>query len=206
MPSCTSSWVRAGPVAGGGLPMGAASQLPLPPPPDYVNGGEMFTHLYQRQYFREAEVRVYGGEIVLALEHLHKVGEDPATWWWPWAPGPGPGGACEAGSLGLPGRGWPRGWGGGAALDPRPLASWEEGSGAAFWGLLRWCLLEGAFLSQGTLTGCFLGPRSQNFLKRRPHALVPRAVVIWGSSHSFPPRGLSVVFPHPFHAFWKLTD
>ena len=35
----------------------------------------MFTHLYQRQYFKEAEVRVYGGEIVLALEHLHKVGE-----------------------------------------------------------------------------------------------------------------------------------
>ncbi|KAF4009856.1 hypothetical protein G4228_001277 [Cervus hanglu yarkandensis] len=41
---------------------------------DYVNGGEMFTHLYQRQYFKEAEVRVYGGEIVLALEHLHKLG------------------------------------------------------------------------------------------------------------------------------------
>ncbi|XP_029422197.1 ribosomal protein S6 kinase alpha-4 isoform X2 [Nannospalax galili] len=39
---------------------------------DYVSGGEMFTHLYQRQYFKEAEVRVYGGEIVLALEHLHK--------------------------------------------------------------------------------------------------------------------------------------
>lgn len=36
----------------------------------------MFTHLYQRQHFKEAEVRVYGGEIVLALEHLHKVGED----------------------------------------------------------------------------------------------------------------------------------
>lgn len=41
---------------------------------DYVNGGEMFTHLYQRQHFKEAEVRVYGGEIVLALEHLHKLG------------------------------------------------------------------------------------------------------------------------------------
>ncbi|XP_058161218.1 ribosomal protein S6 kinase alpha-4 isoform X2 [Dasypus novemcinctus] len=41
---------------------------------DYVNGGEMFTHLYQRQYFKEAEVRVYGGEIVLALEYLHKLG------------------------------------------------------------------------------------------------------------------------------------
>ncbi|XP_015424465.1 PREDICTED: ribosomal protein S6 kinase alpha-4 [Myotis davidii] len=41
---------------------------------DYVNGGEMFTHLYQRQHFKEAEVRVYAGEIVLALEHLHKLG------------------------------------------------------------------------------------------------------------------------------------
>lgn len=40
----------------------------------------MFTHLYQRQHFKEAEVRVYGGEIVLALEHLHKVGEAPGTW------------------------------------------------------------------------------------------------------------------------------
>lgn len=104
--------------------MGAASQLPLPPPQDYVNGGEMFTHLYQRQYFKEAEVRLYGGEIVLALEHLHKVGEDPAARLWPWAPGPGPGGAREPSSLGLPGRGWPRGLGG---LDPLPLASWEEG-------------------------------------------------------------------------------
>lgn len=99
-----------------------------------------------------------------------------------------------------------RGVGVGGGLDPLPLTSWEEGPGAAFWGLLRWRLLEGAFLSQGTLTGCFLGPRSQNFLKRRPHALVPRAVVIRVSSHSFPPGGLSVVFPHPFHAFWKLID
>lgn len=40
----------------------------------------MFTHLYQRQYFKEAEVRVYGGEIVLALEHLHKVRESPGFW------------------------------------------------------------------------------------------------------------------------------
>lgn len=40
----------------------------------------MFTHLYQRQYFKEAEVRVYGGEIVLALEHLHKVRDSPGFW------------------------------------------------------------------------------------------------------------------------------
>lgn len=34
----------------------------------------MFTHLYQRDHFSEDEVRIYIGEIILALEHLHKVG------------------------------------------------------------------------------------------------------------------------------------
>ncbi|XP_023956078.1 ribosomal protein S6 kinase alpha-4 isoform X3 [Chrysemys picta bellii] len=41
---------------------------------DYVSGGELFTHLYQRDHFKEDEVRIYAGEIVLALEHLHKLG------------------------------------------------------------------------------------------------------------------------------------
>jgi len=41
---------------------------------DYVNGGELFTHLYQRERFTEAQVRIYIGEIILALEHLHKLG------------------------------------------------------------------------------------------------------------------------------------
>ncbi|XP_072363945.1 ribosomal protein S6 kinase alpha-5-like isoform X1 [Scyliorhinus torazame] len=41
---------------------------------DYVNGGELFTHLYQREHFTEEEVQIYAGEIVLALEHLHKLG------------------------------------------------------------------------------------------------------------------------------------
>ncbi len=41
---------------------------------DYVNGGELFTHLYQREKFTENEVRIYIGEIVLALEHLHRNG------------------------------------------------------------------------------------------------------------------------------------
>lgn len=40
---------------------------------DYVAGGELFTHLYQREHFTEAEVRIYIGEIILALEHLHSV-------------------------------------------------------------------------------------------------------------------------------------
>lgn len=41
---------------------------------DYVSGGELFTHLYQREHFAEDEVRIYIGEIILALEHLHKLG------------------------------------------------------------------------------------------------------------------------------------
>lgn len=41
---------------------------------DYVNGGELFTHLVQRDHFKEQEVTLYSGEIVLALEHLHKLG------------------------------------------------------------------------------------------------------------------------------------
>lgn len=40
---------------------------------DYVAGGELFTHLYQREHFTENEVRIYIGEIILALEHLHSV-------------------------------------------------------------------------------------------------------------------------------------
>lgn len=44
---------------------------------DYVSGGEMFTHLYQRDHFPEEAVRIYIGEIILALEHLHKVGATP---------------------------------------------------------------------------------------------------------------------------------
>lgn len=38
-----------------------------------MSGGELFTHLYQRDHFTEEEVRFYSGEIILALEHLHKV-------------------------------------------------------------------------------------------------------------------------------------
>ncbi|KAM4014359.1 ribosomal protein S6 kinase alpha-5 [Anomaloglossus baeobatrachus] len=41
---------------------------------DYINGGELFTHLSQREKFTESEVQLYIGEIVLALEHLHKLG------------------------------------------------------------------------------------------------------------------------------------
>lgn len=39
----------------------------------------MFTHLYQRDHFPEEAVRIYIGEIILALEHLHKVGVPSPT-------------------------------------------------------------------------------------------------------------------------------
>ena len=41
---------------------------------EYVRGGELFTHLFKREHFNESEVRIYIGEITLALEHLHKLG------------------------------------------------------------------------------------------------------------------------------------
>ncbi|CAG9790176.1 unnamed protein product [Diatraea saccharalis] len=41
---------------------------------NYVAGGELFTHLYQREHFNENEVRIYIAEIILALEQLHKLG------------------------------------------------------------------------------------------------------------------------------------
>lgn len=41
---------------------------------DYVAGGELFTHLYQKERFGEDEVRIYIGEIILALQHLHSLG------------------------------------------------------------------------------------------------------------------------------------
>jgi ribosomal protein S6 kinase alpha-5 len=40
---------------------------------DFANGGELFTHLCQREKFAENEVRIYVAEIVLSLEQLHKV-------------------------------------------------------------------------------------------------------------------------------------
>ena len=39
----------------------------------YVSGGELFTHLNQQEQFVETDVRIYIGEICLALETLHKV-------------------------------------------------------------------------------------------------------------------------------------
>ncbi|KAJ6218094.1 hypothetical protein RDWZM_009251 [Blomia tropicalis] len=41
---------------------------------DYISGGELFTHLYQRDSFPEDAVRIYAAELILALESLHKRG------------------------------------------------------------------------------------------------------------------------------------
>lgn len=38
---------------------------------DYVAGGELFTHLYEREHFQEEDVKMYIAEIVLAMEQLH---------------------------------------------------------------------------------------------------------------------------------------
>lgn len=119
-----------GAMEAGGATHGDCSPTPNLSP-DYVNGGEMFTHLYQRQHFKEAEVRVYGGEIVLALEHLHKVGEDLAACLLPWTLGLGLMRGFQTWqppiSLSLPG-GWWR-------PELLPQASWKEGLCTAWWGL-----------------------------------------------------------------------
>lgn len=41
---------------------------------EYVNGGEMFTHLNQRERFSEDEARLYIAEVTLAIQHLHNLG------------------------------------------------------------------------------------------------------------------------------------
>ncbi len=40
---------------------------------DYVNGGELFTHLNKRQHFNEQDAKIYIAELALALGQLHKV-------------------------------------------------------------------------------------------------------------------------------------
>jgi hypothetical protein len=40
---------------------------------DYVNGGELFTHLNKRQHFSEQDAKIYIAELTLALGQLHKV-------------------------------------------------------------------------------------------------------------------------------------
>lgn len=40
---------------------------------NFVQGGELFSHLYKTEFFTESAVRFYIAEIIVALEQLHKV-------------------------------------------------------------------------------------------------------------------------------------
>ena len=41
---------------------------------DYMPGGDLFTHLSHYGVFSEERTRLYMAELVLALDHLHKMG------------------------------------------------------------------------------------------------------------------------------------
>lgn len=41
---------------------------------DFLNGGELFTHLRQEERFSEEKIKFYAAEIILALEALHQNG------------------------------------------------------------------------------------------------------------------------------------
>jgi len=41
---------------------------------DYVNGGELFSHLRKKIRFSEKETRFYAAELILALNHIHEMG------------------------------------------------------------------------------------------------------------------------------------
>lgn len=38
---------------------------------DFINGGELFTHIRREGRFSENRARFYAAEIVIAIEHLH---------------------------------------------------------------------------------------------------------------------------------------
>jgi serine/threonine protein kinase len=41
---------------------------------DFVNGGELFYHLRKKVRFSESHTKFYAAELILALDHLHKMG------------------------------------------------------------------------------------------------------------------------------------
>lgn len=41
---------------------------------DFVNGGELFSHLRAKVRLPESAARLYAAELVLALDHLHRMG------------------------------------------------------------------------------------------------------------------------------------
>lgn len=46
---------------------------------EFVQGGELFSHLYKSEHFGEDQVRFYIAEIIVALEQLHKVSKKITT-------------------------------------------------------------------------------------------------------------------------------
>jgi len=43
---------------------------------EFVQGGELFSHLYKTENFAESQVRFYIAEIIVALEQLHQVNKN----------------------------------------------------------------------------------------------------------------------------------
>ncbi len=41
---------------------------------DFVNGGELYTHISREKKFSEEKARFYAGEVILAIEYLHEMG------------------------------------------------------------------------------------------------------------------------------------
>lgn len=41
---------------------------------DFINGGELWQHLCNEEYFSEDRSRFYAAEIILGIEYLHKNG------------------------------------------------------------------------------------------------------------------------------------
>jgi protein kinase A len=40
---------------------------------EYINGGEMFTHIHRNRYFSQEVARFYAAQVVLGFEYLHNL-------------------------------------------------------------------------------------------------------------------------------------
>jgi serine/threonine protein kinase len=41
---------------------------------EYVNGGDLFTHLRKENHFTSDRAKFYAAEILLAIDHMHNMG------------------------------------------------------------------------------------------------------------------------------------
>ena len=69
--SATSTPSKHPPPRAAPLPCAAAGQLCLVM--DFINGGELFSHIAKAKRFSEERARFYTAEIILALEYLHEM-------------------------------------------------------------------------------------------------------------------------------------